>query len=272
MSDGDVHSNDMNSPHDFDDAAIEALLGGHGADVDPRLSELLDNMRTAYTSTAPVIGAELAALLTPGGPVAAAPPSALPRRLERMRSSTLARIGAAAAVVVAATGGLAVANALPAPMQDALSHLGIGAPANAGHVSIRVDEATTTTVATTASTTPTTEARDNHGSVVSPVAHDHSDGCSHGADVSQVASGGRTHNGPPNSTSSRPCETTTTTIGSGSTPKTVHHGTGTSHSDHQGNSQPGHDSTPPTTITATTPTTSHQQTGGNHGGRSPTNK
>ena len=53
----------MNEPHDFDDNATDALLSGGGRDIDPRLADLLGDMRAACTSTPPAIGAELSALM-----------------------------------------------------------------------------------------------------------------------------------------------------------------------------------------------------------------
>src|SRR5207237_7748273 len=101
--------------------------------------------------------------------------------------------------------GLAVAHARPAPVQDAVSHLGIGTPSHHSSEAQAADDTPTTTfdptVTTTpddvtfpAHTTPTSAQPDaNHGAVVSGVAHDHStDGCEHGAAVSNVASDGRT--------------------------------------------------------------------------------
>jgi len=126
MSPDGVHRNEMDGPHDFDDAAAEALIRGAGADIDRRVAETLFEMRAAYVSTPPAVGGTLAALIGAGPPVA-------PRaagKFERARSSLLAKVGVAAAAVVAATGGLAVAGALPAPVQDAVSHLGVGSPAH----------------------------------------------------------------------------------------------------------------------------------------------
>ena len=75
-----------------------------------------------------------------------------------MRSSIIAKAGAAAAAVFAATGGLAVAHALPASMQDAASEIGIGAPARHGHhahEAIEVEpEHSTTTVEHETTTVP----------------------------------------------------------------------------------------------------------------------
>ena len=129
MSDDDVHPDEMNAPHDFDDAAAEALISGHGQAIDPQLAGLVGDMRVAYTSQPPALGAELSALITTPAP---AHTTSAPRRFERMRSSVIAKIGAATATLIAATGGLAVAHALPAPVQDAVSQLGIGTSAHHG--------------------------------------------------------------------------------------------------------------------------------------------
>src|SRR3989442_150297 len=123
MSSDDVHTNEMNDPHDFDDNATDALLSGGGRDVDPRLADLLSDMRTAYTSTPPAIGLELSALLE--GTRSTPARSFLSRRFEQMRASMLAKIGVGAVAAVAATGGLAAAGALPSRVKDAVSHLGI---------------------------------------------------------------------------------------------------------------------------------------------------
>jgi hypothetical protein len=216
MSPDDVSPNEMNAPHDFDDAAAEALLSGHGGEVDPRLAELLDNLCSAYTSNPPA-GAELSALIggTVAAPAALAPDS---RRFERMRSSIMAKVGVALAAMFAATGSLAVANALPAPMQNVAAHLGVGAPAQNDETASPADEESTTTTEADEPTdpaepTPTTvEPKDNHGSEVAAVAHDDSvSGCEHGAAVSKVASDGRSHN-------DGSCDDTSTTIPDGTPP------------------------------------------------------
>ena len=253
MSDSDVHDNEMDGPHDFDDVSTEALIEGSGHDVDPALADLLGDMRVAYVSTSPAVGAELAALI--GSPVPAAAPS--PRRFTRMRPSIIAKIGAAAAAVFAASGGLAVAGALPAPVQDAISHIGIGASTSSGHhhhsaVETSDSGDTTTTVDTTAPTsvpaaaTPTTET-ENHGSEVSGVAHDSSTtGCEHGHAVAAVASGGKSQG--------QPCPDTRPTVGDGTTPTSVdenHDGTGDDNE--PGNSQ-GATTTSRATAIATTAT------------------
>jgi hypothetical protein len=241
MSDDDVDPIEMNEPPAFDENAIEALMAGHGRAASTHVADLVDDLRVAYTSVPPTVGPELAALMATALPAAAA--SLAPRRFERMRSSMLARMGAAAAVVAAATGGLAVAQALPAPVQDLMSH--IGAPsAHHDSGSASTDDATTTTSTEVSneSTTPTTT--DNHGAIVSGVAHDHSNtDCPHGAIVSQVASDGRSHNDGQNAgknTSDDGSCTTTTTVDNG---------------------------TPSTTSTTTSAT---EDTQGEHGGTTPT--
>ncbi len=154
MSGDDVYPYEMNEPDDFDEAAGDALLSGNGRDA--RLADLLGDIRVAYTSTPPTVGAELSALMQ--APQPAATQSFLSRRFEQMRLSILAKVGVAAATIVAATGGLAAANALPAPVQDAVSHLGIAASSHGGaHHHARpmsiVDPTTTTAEEPTSATT-----------------------------------------------------------------------------------------------------------------------
>jgi len=156
MSEDDVYPGEMDAPHEFDDEAAEALLSGSGRGIDPQIDDLFDDMRVAYASQPPAVGAELAAVLAEAEVTAEAPPA---RRFERMRSSIVAKAGAAAAAVVAATGGLAVAHALPDSMQDAASHIGVGAPAHRGQsgdvrLEVRPDDPTTTTIEATSTTVP----------------------------------------------------------------------------------------------------------------------
>ena len=100
MSTGDVSPNEMNAPDDFDDAAAEALLRGQGREVDSRLADLVGDMRVAYTSTPPALGAELSALIDGAAP-APAVVARHSRRFERMRSSTIAKVGVAIAAMFA---------------------------------------------------------------------------------------------------------------------------------------------------------------------------
>ena len=180
MSADDVYPYEMNESHDFDDTEAEILLSGAGQDVDPRLADLLGDLRVAYTSTPLAAAAELSALM--GRTLQPAPvPSRLSRWLERARSSMLARIGAATAAVLAATGGLAVAHALPAPVQDAVSHLGIGTSRHT--VEKPAERKPSTTVHPAVSTKPAHTPPKNTGAgnrdgAISGIAHDpNSDGC-----------------------------------------------------------------------------------------------
>jgi hypothetical protein len=158
MSEDDVYPGEMDTPHEFDDEAAEALLSGSDRGIDPQIDDLFDDMRVAYSSQPPAVGAELAAVLAEAEVKAEVSPA---RRFERMRSSLVAKAGAAAAAVVAATGGLAVAHALPDSMQDAASHIGIGAPAHRGHndstLEVSPDDPTTTTIESPTTTVPDTE-------------------------------------------------------------------------------------------------------------------
>jgi hypothetical protein len=238
MSADDVDGNEMDSPHDFDDAAAEALIAGTGADVDSRLAETIDVLRAAYASTPPVVGAALAAWIGAPEPVT----TLSPRRFERMRSSLIAKAGAATAAVVAATSGLAVAGALPAPVQDAVSHIGVGGPAHDSRDKhVKNNNGHTTTTGENGSTTPTT--KDNHGADVSNVAHDPDlAGCEHGKAVADVASDGKAQD--------KPCPTTTTTVpgnngkpggnGNQNTPPTsVSHGPGQGNGSDNGHGSSG---------------------------------
>src|SRR5262249_5507244 len=122
----------------------------------PQLGDLFDDMRVAYTSQPPAVGSELAAVLAEAEPVRAASPT---RRFERMRSSLIAKTGAAAAALVAATGGLAVAHALPGSMQHGASDIGVGAPAPRGHHAgeareIEPEDSTSTTIHHTSTSVP----------------------------------------------------------------------------------------------------------------------
>ena len=294
MSGGDVHPHEMDTPYEFDDHAAEALLGGHGRQVDPALAEVLGDLRASFASAPPVLGAELSALLA-GGAVVTSPSSPFARRFERVRSSMIAKIGAATAAIVAATGGLAVAHALPAPIQDAFSHIGVGAPAHHGDGSSGGEtsgEATTTTTVGSTTTVPdaggstdttvpggttTTGPGDNHGSQVSAVAHDH--GCDHGADVSQVASGGRSQNpngdasGANAATGGHDAQDSCSPGAGGGHQGSGQHGSGQNNNqggNHQGDNHQGgsggHDGTPPTTIAGGTTPTSEPHSGGSHGG------
>jgi hypothetical protein len=127
-----------------------------------------------------------------------------------------AKIAAAFATALAATGGLAAASALPAPVQsafaDVAAQVGVDLPSggDADAPAITDPDPTTTTTEPTTSTTEPADADEppetttptgdpdgagepearNHGAEVSAVAHDDSvHGCEHGRAVSSVASG-----------------------------------------------------------------------------------
>ena len=195
MSRRGVYGHDMDDVPDFEDPALDDLLG---------------RVRRTYRSQTPPASPPLAELF------AAAP------QLHRSNSMrrVLAQLVAATTVVVAATGGLAVAGALPAPVQNVASSaadgVGVDLPQDDDVTSPTdpVDDTSTTTAVDEPTTTvnePTTVADgtdesaddesadsaddsathpDNHGAEVSAVARDKTlHGCEHGRAVSSVASG-----------------------------------------------------------------------------------
>jgi hypothetical protein len=174
----------MDAMSDIDDGGVEALVSGRGQDTDPRLAEVLSQLRRMYTAAAPTAGPALTAMLATKVPART--------RLQRVRLSIAPKVAAGAAIVAATFSGLAVANALPAPLQDAAAHLGIGRTADTHHFAAP----SVTTATTTTSTTTTTTGVTHHGSSVTAIAHDHT-ACPHGSAVAQVASDGRTHNHNP---------------------------------------------------------------------------
>jgi hypothetical protein len=237
MSGDDVHPHEMNETPDLDDAIADALLAGDGSDAEPRLADLLGDMKVAYTSTPPVVGAELAAFIGAVEPV----DTPVERRFDRMRASLLAKCGAALAVVVAGTSGLAVAGALPAPVQNAFSTVGIGAPHHhdAGPVETRSevegstisssidDSSTSTTVPDEGNTPAAVTHPDNKGGVVSSEAQsDETRGCEQGHAVAAVASDGKSQGND--------CKTTGT-VPEGTTPTSISDGSGNGNSGGNGN-------------------------------------
>jgi hypothetical protein len=191
MSGSDVYGDDMEELPDFDD---------------PALRDLRADVQAAFSTRPPVASPALVELFE------AAP---RPHRSTSMRR-VLGQLVAATTVVVAATGGLAVAGALPAPVQDLVSDtagtVGVDVPDSEEPPSSEVPEGSTTTTVEEPATEPATAADDpaaadedhesddadddatdaaaNHGAEVSAVARDKSlHGCEHGRAVSSVASG-----------------------------------------------------------------------------------
>ena len=191
MSADGVYDDDMEDLPDFDD---------------PALSELLGDMRDAYRAQPPVPSPALAEYFE------AAPTSHRSASMRRV----FAQLVAAMTVVVAATGGLAVAGALPAPVQDAVSSAadGVGVDVPQGDAATPPSDVTDDTTTTVADKTDDESADDessrrrigrrrsrrrsaddestdvegddathpdNHGAEVSAVAHDKTlHGCEHG--------------------------------------------------------------------------------------------
>jgi hypothetical protein len=166
----------MSGIHEFDDQSIDALLTGHGAEVNGDLAGIVADIRATFISQPPAVGPELAALIGDTWPAAATASE------RRARGFALRRLVVAVAVVFGLTSGLAVANALPGPVQDAMAKVGIGEPSN-------------------------------HGKAVSEIARDKSlHGCEHGRAVSAAAWG---------KTKDKPCRTTSTTTAGETTTTTT---------------------------------------------------
>ncbi|HWS46314.1 MAG TPA: hypothetical protein VN636_10665 [Acidimicrobiia bacterium] len=185
----------MDSRYDLDDETIEALLAGHAPSGHPDLAGLIADLR-AYATTLPRPGSELARLLD-----GTAPPVAQVARRRPRVPSAVAKIGVAAAAVIAGTGGLALAGALPAPIQAVLSHLDSGRPSRSHSQAKTVAALKTTTIVPTttsniAANATSTSVRTN-GEQVSAVAHDHNNiGCDHGHAVAAAASDDKSHGQP----------------------------------------------------------------------------
>ena len=191
MTGDDVHRNDMDGTFEFAEDAAEALLAGRGAGIDPALSELVGEIRTHFSTATPAVGLELSTFLREE-----------PQRYVRSRARFGAKVAAAVAACLAATSGLAVAGALPGPVQHALSRaaggLGVHVPdehhgSGQPRVVVAASEETTTTDGSASTTTQpddsSTPPSGTHGAEVSAVAHDPSTtGCEHGAAVASVAS------------------------------------------------------------------------------------
>jgi hypothetical protein len=246
----------MNEPPNLEPSAMEALLSEVDPAIAPRLADLFGAMRAEYASVPPTAGPELSALMRVGRPTRES--ARIRRRFEEKRASMLAKIGGAVAVLIAATGGLAAAQALPGPLQDAISHLGLPAPTKPTFDPHSSPDSTTSDPTSTSSTiapTPTTTGTSSdHGDVVSGIARDHSTtGCEHGVAVSEAASDGRAQPGASNPSTGTSkdgsCDSPTTTV-AGVSPTTTDLGR-------------GHDDSAP-------PTSTPQHGGGNpiegHGG------
>jgi hypothetical protein len=212
MSGPDVHNNEMDAMYDLDDAAVEALLRGHGDDA--ALREALGSVRGFYASDAPALSPGLASFIAAQSEVVEplTRPEMRPARVRAMRSRFAARTAAVAATFVAATGGLAAAGALPGPVQRAVSHaaseVGVHLPEGTNGVPGAGDEndpsnnhgtpgGGSDNSGSNAGNTPTSHP-DNHGGEVSAVAHDDSQsGCDHGHAVAATASGKSDQNACP---------------------------------------------------------------------------
>jgi hypothetical protein len=179
---------------ELDDAAVEGLLAGDGAAASshPELADLLADVRVAYCTAPPRVGDPLAARLGPSAP----DPVARSADMSLSAPRRLARFALAVVVTAIASGGLALAGALPAPLSE------------------DSDETTETTVETTVpdttddTTAPEPDAEEpeadeeseyrNHGEEVSDFARNTDlEGCEKGRAVSELASGKDLSHRPP---------------------------------------------------------------------------
>jgi hypothetical protein len=126
MTRRDVYEDDMSDPFDRD-AIAERMLTGTGQQVDPALAEFLAIVRSIHQAAAPAPNSDLEAFIAPA--YTAAAPFPTPARRHGRRIIRVARLSAIGTAFFAATGSLAMAHALPAPVQDLASHLGVGRPA-----------------------------------------------------------------------------------------------------------------------------------------------
>ena len=185
------HSPDGSDTPELDDALADGILAGDPDAVarHPELADLLADVRVAYRSGAPRVRDPLAALLSPHT-LDPAPRSTMslsaPRRV--------ARFALAVVVTAIASGGLALAGALPGTLSEDTS-----------------SEPTETTVDTTTpdTTTPDTTVPEpeeseeeseykNHGQEVSEFARTTElEGCEKGRAVSELASGKDLSHRPP---------------------------------------------------------------------------
>ena len=228
MSGPDVHDNEMDGMYDLDDAAVEALLRGHGDDQ--ALDEALGSVRGFYASDAPALSPALASFIADQSEVVTPltrPEPTRPSTVRSMRARFAARTAAVAATFVAATGGLAAAGALPGPVQRAVSHaaseVGVHFPHGTNGVPGAGEESDPSGDHGTPgggpnnsgsnANTPTAQP-DNHGGDVTAVAQDGSQsGCDHGQAVAAAASG---------KSDAKPCPTT----GGSTVPGDETHGNG----------------------------------------------
>jgi hypothetical protein len=269
MSGAGVPPNKMDGPYELDDASIEALLAGDGHAVDPLLADLLGDLRATSTARTPRVRADLAALM--GAPVNKATATSSSTPTKRRIRSRLAKLGAAAAAaVVAATGGLAVAGALPPPIQNALSQIGLPTASSgpSHHHPVDTTPITQPTTAadptTTTTAAPTTTVADapasgqvGHGRIVAGIAHNHTtQGCAHGHDVGAGASEGKSNG--------QPCHNTSTNLPSHTPPNNAPHNNNATHNTpHNTDNNNGQPSQPGIQHNANQPNRSH---GGSRGG------
>jgi hypothetical protein len=275
MTAGSVDGNEMKTPPELDDAVAEALISGAGstgtgnATLDGHLVDVIGEMRTAFSSPPPVPTPALAAFIS-GAPAVVAE-----RRFHHLRGRAVAKAAAAIAAAMAATGGLAVAGALPAPAQnavaDAASSVGVKLPhhdthGGKHHKPFKHQPSATPGSGSTSphgkkSHTPGSTSgpqAGNHGTDVSTVAKDKStQGCEHGRAVSAVASG---------TANDKPCPTasSTPTTEAPSPPSSTAHGSGGISGDEGGDSSPPVDA--PKDTHAPSPTPGGNGAGTGHGG------